>query len=241
MGQKGRGAGVVSFGELRQGRIGLFFATVHCRIALPGPAVWRGPEPGHCLRQGPGGVGLLPDHGIQWRPAPDPQPLGTRIASGGMGPQPLLRAAGIRAEHGRIRPHRQPGTGSRVVGPGPPRGQPLPLRREHLFPRHGRPGRADSASPCAASGPGGGGNDPGREPPGGAGLLGSPGPVRRPGHRHPQLLPGALSGRPPAERPADPGPGEPRRRHRSGPRRMDALTALERRGPGQQPSSAWRP
>ncbi len=36
MGQKGRGAGVVNYQELRQGRISLFFATVHCRIASLG-------------------------------------------------------------------------------------------------------------------------------------------------------------------------------------------------------------
>ena len=36
MGQKGRGAGVVNFAELRQGGIGLFFVTVHCRLASMG-------------------------------------------------------------------------------------------------------------------------------------------------------------------------------------------------------------
>ena len=36
MGQKGRGAGVVNFAELRRGGIGLFFVTVHCRLASMG-------------------------------------------------------------------------------------------------------------------------------------------------------------------------------------------------------------
>jgi membrane dipeptidase len=36
MGQKGRGAGVVNFEELRRGGIGLFFVTVHCRLASMG-------------------------------------------------------------------------------------------------------------------------------------------------------------------------------------------------------------
>ena len=36
MGQKGRGVGVVNFAELRRGGIGLFFVTVHCRLASMG-------------------------------------------------------------------------------------------------------------------------------------------------------------------------------------------------------------
>ena len=36
MGQKGRGLGVVNFSELRRGGIGLFFATVNCRLASMG-------------------------------------------------------------------------------------------------------------------------------------------------------------------------------------------------------------
>ena len=36
MAQKGRGAGMVNYAELRGGGIGLFFVTVHCRIASVG-------------------------------------------------------------------------------------------------------------------------------------------------------------------------------------------------------------
>ena len=36
MGQKGRGLNVVNFAELRRGGIGLFFVTVHCRLASQG-------------------------------------------------------------------------------------------------------------------------------------------------------------------------------------------------------------
>ena len=36
MAQKGRGLNVVNFAELRRGGIGLFFVTVHCRLASQG-------------------------------------------------------------------------------------------------------------------------------------------------------------------------------------------------------------
>ena len=36
MGQQGRGRGLVSFPELRKGELGLFFVTVHCRLASVG-------------------------------------------------------------------------------------------------------------------------------------------------------------------------------------------------------------
>ena len=39
MGQKGRGLNVVNFAELRRGGIGLFFVTVHCRLASQGSAL----------------------------------------------------------------------------------------------------------------------------------------------------------------------------------------------------------
>ena len=51
MGQKGRGLNVVNFAELRRGGIGLFFVTVHCRLAshgqgaLPGCAPRTSPTP----------------------------------------------------------------------------------------------------------------------------------------------------------------------------------------------------
>ena len=71
MGQKGRGLNVVNFAELRRGGIGLFFVTVHCRLASKGKRFFRGAHPGHRLRQVQGRVSLLPPDGGQGSLAPD--------------------------------------------------------------------------------------------------------------------------------------------------------------------------
>ncbi len=109
MAQKGRGAGMVNYPELRRGGIGLFFVTVHCRIASVGkrfPGV-RNQEIAYAKCRGElayyelmGAKGVLRQirdragldaHVAAWEADPDSTPLGYVLtmegADGIVGPE----------------------------------------------------------------------------------------------------------------------------------------------------------
>lgn len=104
MGRKGRGAGVVSFEELRLGGVGLIFATVHCRLASVGKrfagvrtqdiayakamgelAYYRQMESRGFLRQVRDRAELNA-HVAEWEQAPDSAPIGFVLAMEGADP-----------------------------------------------------------------------------------------------------------------------------------------------------------
>ena len=104
MAGKGRGAGVVSFPELRRGGIGLIFATVHCRLASVGRrfagvrtqdiayakamgelAYYRLMEARGFLRQVRDRAGL-DAHLSEWERAPQTAPIGFVLSMEGADP-----------------------------------------------------------------------------------------------------------------------------------------------------------
>ena len=109
MAQKGRGAGMVNYAELRGGGIGLFFVTVHCRIASVGKrfpgvrnqeiayAKCRGELAYYELMAAKGVLRQIRDrtgldaHVAAWEEAPESTPLGYVLtmegADGIVGPE----------------------------------------------------------------------------------------------------------------------------------------------------------
>ncbi len=104
MARKGRGAGVVSFEELRRGGIGLIFATVHCRLASVGRrfagvrtqdiayakamgelAYYRRMEARGFLRQVRDRAGL-DAHLAEWEREPETAPIGFVLSMEGADP-----------------------------------------------------------------------------------------------------------------------------------------------------------
>ena len=79
-------------------------------------------------------------------------------------------------------------------------------------------------------------HDPRRDPPLRHQLLPGARRLRRPGAGQPQQLPGPGPRRPAVQRRADPPPDRARRRHRRGPRRLDARTPA---GSGARPRARW--
>jgi len=104
MSQKGRGAGVMSFEELRQGGFAIIFATIHCRLSSVGKrfagvrtqdiayakamgelAYYRQMESRGFLRQIRDGAGL-DEHLAEWQKDPAATPIGFVLTMEGADP-----------------------------------------------------------------------------------------------------------------------------------------------------------